>query len=96
MRLIDADALIESLMVDPVECYGCPEPEGLEDLINLLESAPEVRGECFHCGGRVIWCSDFDSEDYGLPEGGLIHECQCADCGARITYYVDIPEEADV
>ena len=37
-RLIDADALIESLLVDPVACPGCPEPEDLESLILMLES----------------------------------------------------------
>ena len=43
MRLIDADALIESLSVDPVECMGCPEPEFLGELIQVLEEAPTVR-----------------------------------------------------
>lgn len=42
-RLIDADALIKSLMVDPVECPGCPEPEYLEEFIELLKNAPTVR-----------------------------------------------------
>lgn len=47
--------------------------------------------ECMHCGGRsVIWDSDFDSEDYGYEEPGIIHECHCTKCGARITYFVPI------
>ena len=47
--------------------------------------------ECFHCGERtVIWDSDFDSEDYGYEEPGIIHECHCTNCGARITYFVPI------
>ena len=41
-RLIDADALIESMKVDPIECPGCPEPEFLEDLIAVLEEAPTI------------------------------------------------------
>lgn len=41
-KLVDADALIESLSVNPLECPGCPEPEYLEDVITLLETAPEV------------------------------------------------------
>lgn len=41
-RLIDADALIKSLMVDPMECPGCPEPEHLEEFIELLKNAPTV------------------------------------------------------
>lgn len=53
--------------------------------------------ECFHCGERaVIWDADFDSEDYGMEEPGIIHECHCASCGSRITYFVPTnpdPEE---
>lgn len=41
-KLIDADALIRSLMVDPVECPGCPEPEFLSDLIEVFKTAPTV------------------------------------------------------
>lgn len=41
-RLIDADALISELTIDPVECPGCPEPEYLEEFIDLLEGAPTV------------------------------------------------------
>lgn len=39
-RLIDADAIIKSLMVDPVECPGCPEPEELGEIIDILNEAP--------------------------------------------------------
>lgn len=46
--------------------------------------------ECFHCGEMaVIWDSDFEYEDYGLEGAGIIHECHCTNCGARITYYID-------
>ena len=41
-RLIDAEALIKSLEVDPVECPGCPEPEYLRELKELLEGAPTI------------------------------------------------------
>lgn len=41
-RLIDADALIKSLEVDPVECPGCPEPEYLQEFIELLNGAPTI------------------------------------------------------
>ena len=43
-RLIDADALLASLEVDPIECPGCPEPEYLAEFRELLESAPTVLG----------------------------------------------------
>ena len=52
--------------------------------------------ECFHCGQRaVIWQSDFDYDDYGLEGKGIIHECHCTACGADITYYCPINEEAE-
>lgn len=39
-KYIDCTELIESLLVDPVECPGCPEPESLPDLIAILADAP--------------------------------------------------------
>lgn len=52
--------------------------------------------ECFHCGARaVIWNADFDYEDYGMDGVGIIHECTCSNCGARITYYIDCETEED-
>lgn len=42
MRLIDADALIESLGINPEDCPGCPEPEWLEELADILALAPTV------------------------------------------------------
>ena len=41
-KLIDADALIQGFMVDPLDCPGCPEPEFLDDLIEILKAAPSV------------------------------------------------------
>lgn len=50
--------------------------------------------ECFHCLSRsVIWDADFSFEDYGEDGEGIIHECHCANCGARIIYYVPIETE---
>ena len=50
--------------------------------------------ECFHCLSRsVIWDCDFSFEDYGYEEEGIIHECHCANCGARITYMIPIQNE---
>lgn len=55
--------------------------------------------ECFHCLSRsVIWDADFSFDDYGMEGEGIIHECHCANCGARITYYIpcgDPEEESD-
>lgn len=50
--------------------------------------------QCFHClNESVIWCGDFDSEDYGYEDGGIIHECFCTHCGSMITYFV--PEDSE-
>lgn len=47
--------------------------------------------ECFHCGHKaVIWNGDFDFSDYGYDGEGIIHDCSCTHCGARITYEVPI------
>lgn len=42
VRFIDADALIESLTINPTECMGCPEPEWIDELIQILNTAPSV------------------------------------------------------
>lgn len=50
--------------------------------------------ECFHCGMRkVIWDADYDFADYGEDGNGIIHECHCENCGARITYAIPIRKE---
>lgn len=41
----------------------------------------------------MIWDSDFDFEDYGLEGKGIIHECHCTNCGARITYEIPCDNE---
>ena len=42
MRLIDADALVNALSVDTIGCAGCPEPEFMEELLDILDTAPTV------------------------------------------------------
>lgn len=52
MRLIDADALVDTLSVDPIGCAGCPEPEFMDELIDILDTAPTVKAvviTCEHC-----------------------------------------------
>lgn len=58
-KLIDADALIHGLRVDPAECPGCPEPEFLDDIISLLEEAPAVDAVPVV---RGRWSGDFCSK----------------------------------
>ena len=52
--------------------------------------------ECFHClHMSVVWDGDFAFEDYGYEGEGVIHECQCMNCGAHITYIVPYNTEDD-
>lgn len=52
--------------------------------------------ECFHCEEQsVIWDADFDAEECGKEEPGIIHECHCINCGAKITYFVPNEVEED-
>lgn len=45
--------------------------------------------ECFHCGAKaVVWDADFDAEDFGYDEPGIVHTCHCTNCGAVIEYVV--------
>lgn len=76
MRLIDADALIDSLTVDQMECYGCPEPEWMDEIIEILEHAPTIHikgigvpNDCLSC--KIRGC---DKETY-LVTGGIPDDC---------------------
>ena len=52
--------------------------------------------ECFHCLCRsVIWNADFNSEEYGYEEGGIVHVLTCTNCGAEIIYYIPMKGEDD-
>ena len=52
--------------------------------------------ECFHCGMRaVIWDSDFDAEDVGYTDPGIVHMCHCSNCGAQIEYYIRTEEDTE-
>lgn len=42
MKLVDVDELIKSLTVNQLDCPGCPEPEFLPELIEILKEAPEA------------------------------------------------------
>ncbi len=73
MRLIDADAILKQLEVDPVECPGCPEPEYLNEFKELLESAPSFGAEAIGTtlsGPRNKWFRD---------ESGGTYHCKMAE-----------------
>lgn len=66
---------------------------------DLEEKSEEKTGsgyECFHCGqSAVFWRGDFTFEDYGIEGEGLIHVCECGNCGAEIEYYIRDDEEQE-
>ena len=48
-KLIDADALIEALSINPEMCPGCPEPEWLQELSDLFDTTEESVVRCKDC-----------------------------------------------
>lgn len=75
MKLVDADALIEQLTINPEECPGCPEPEWLEDFIDMLDSAQEVDIESIR--PTAHWVYDENGMDWNL--GAWV----CSECRFR-------------
>lgn len=57
--------------------------------------------KCFHCGGQVIWQSDFDFSDYGYDGAGIVQNYVCSKCGAeyevrsRFDLDIDEPKQVD-
>ena len=35
---------------------------------------------CFKCNAKVIWQSDFDTEDLGIVEEGIVSYYVCSEC----------------
>lgn len=93
MRLIDADALIESLTIDPIGCMGCPEPEWLEELSDILDTAPTIEmdrpsGEWkpidLTWGRSIHYCTNCEeSLEVPLSFGKPMYDW-CPLCGARM------------
>lgn len=42
------------------------------------------------CGAKMIWNSDFDFEDYGYDENGVVSHYYCSDekCGCSMDLYI--------
>lgn len=97
-RLIDADALIESLSINPEECPGCPEPEWLEELACVLALAPTIERkkgkwisgiEIPKKGKRIFhkditYCSNCHNEAYWDTDYGQQTFDYCPYCGAEM------------
>ena len=38
--------------------------------------------ECWFCGEELIWGADFNSDDFGYEEGGIVATLHCPHCEA--------------
>tara|TARA_R110002051_G_scaffold221804_4_gene285409 strand:+ start:2952 stop:3104 length:153 start_codon:yes stop_codon:yes gene_type:complete len=47
---------------------------------------------CWHCKAELIWNSDFDFEDYGLEEEGIVTHLSCPECPANVDVYLPSDE----
>lgn len=88
MRLIDADALIDSLKVDQMECYGCPEPEWMDEIIEILEHTPTVdgminRAELFNKLAVIhapMEANEYKAKVYAVINEMSTHKSPCDGC----------------
>ena len=95
MRLIDADAFIAELTIDPIECPGCPEPEFLDEFLALVASAPTADAvPVVHGTWKTV--EDWDGDEHyecsvcgeewfleaGDPKSNNMN--YCPHCGARM------------
>lgn len=55
----------------------------------------DCRTHCWFCGGRMIWQSDFDFEDYGREGDGIVAVLLCTECGAVAEFYTNEEEEEE-
>lgn len=39
---------------------------------------------CWFCGTKTVWQSDFDFEDYGYEGSGIVAVLNCPNCKAHI------------
>ena len=38
---------------------------------------------CFKCDSKVIWQNDFDTEDLGIEEKGIVSYYVCSECNSH-------------
>lgn len=52
-------------------------------------------GRCFVCNTEVIWQNDFDAEDVGYTEPGIIQYFTCPKCGAEYEVFEPFEKEEE-
>tara|TARA_B100000686_G_scaffold53214_1_gene57418 strand:- start:4539 stop:4697 length:159 start_codon:yes stop_codon:yes gene_type:complete len=50
---------------------------------------------CWFCDGELRWCADFNTDEYGFEEDGIVAELECTLCKAAITC-VKLEESGDI
>lgn len=53
------------------------------------------RCTCFHCGGQLIWQSDYMADECGYDTYGIVHILYCPSCGAEVEYMIPMEEPND-
>lgn len=51
---------------------------------------------CWHCGSKMIWQSDFSYEDFGYPKDvkdGIVTILVCSECAAYAEVYLPFDGE---
>lgn len=59
--------------------------------IDIVKSVQVInQHRCWHCGGAMIWQSDFSFEDYGMDEDGIVSVLCCISCDTMAEYKTSI------
>lgn len=49
--------------------------------------------KCFYCNHWLVWDSDFDSDEVGYEDNGIVHFYTCPSCGARYEVFEPIGDK---
>ena len=49
---------------------------------------------CWHCNTELIWSGDFDYEDYGIEDDGIVSNLSCPNkaCNVYVEVYLPLGE----
>lgn len=51
--------------------------------------------KCWFCGETLIWQNDYDFEDYGLSEEGIVTVLYCPKCDSIWEGYLKLEKDGD-
>lgn len=63
--------------------------------VDSVRLGGRVMEKCVYCGHALIWGADFDGDDLGYEQPGIVHTYTCPRCGADYTVFepLEIPDE---